>query len=71
MSATIYSEVVDINELIPTDADVKYRNSSDVERLIPWVFKHHDIAKANCTRFWPKEEPEFKDFFYHFSCYRA
>ncbi|RAK83712.1 hypothetical protein BO79DRAFT_277545, partial [Aspergillus costaricaensis CBS 115574] len=46
-------------------------DSSDVERLIPWVFKHHDIAKANCTRFWPKEESDFKDFFYHFSCYRA
>ncbi|OJZ81909.1 hypothetical protein ASPFODRAFT_84841 [Aspergillus luchuensis CBS 106.47] len=62
MSATIYSEVTDIDGLIPTDPDVKCQNSSDVERLIPWVFKHHDTAKANCTRFWPKEESEFKDF---------
>ena len=42
-----------------------------MERLIPWVFKYHDIAKAKCTRFSPKEESEFKDLFYHFSCYRA
>ncbi|RAH56790.1 hypothetical protein BO85DRAFT_488964 [Aspergillus piperis CBS 112811] len=71
MSATVYSEVTDIDGLIPTDTDIKYRNSSDVKRLIPWVFKHHDIAKANCTRFWPKEESKYRDFFYHFSCYRA
>lgn len=42
-----------------------------MEKLTPWVFKHGEFAEEMCTRYWPKHESEFKDFFGRFFCYRA
>lgn len=43
----------------------------DIERLTPWVFQHACIAKDNCTTRWPREQGEFKDFFYLLNSHRA
>lgn len=45
MSATIYYEVVDLDE------------------LIPWIFRHADIAEENHMDNWSEGDREFSEFF--------
>ncbi|KAE8154073.1 hypothetical protein BDV25DRAFT_167785 [Aspergillus avenaceus] len=70
MSATVYAEVVAIDGVIPRVVDASCEEN-DIERLLPWVYKHHAVAEGNCIRRWPMEEYLFRNFFFDWNSYRT
>ncbi|KAK2813302.1 hypothetical protein FQN50_000617 [Emmonsiellopsis sp. PD_5] len=68
-TATIHSQIVDLDELIPRAIDAE-QEDSDVEKLMPWAFRDSDIAPYNCETFWPAGQTRFKSLFCDLPSYR-
>ncbi|PWY77314.1 hypothetical protein BO94DRAFT_559178 [Aspergillus sclerotioniger CBS 115572] len=61
MSATIYSHIVDLDQLIPRMVDIDEESN---DTLTPWVFEHSRIADYESFDDRPKERTQFKDVLY-------
>ncbi|PYI11673.1 hypothetical protein BO78DRAFT_466237 [Aspergillus sclerotiicarbonarius CBS 121057] len=62
MSATIHSQVVDLDGFIPRVVSHD-REEKDMENLLPWVFQESEIVKEECLDDWPVQDSKFTFFF--------
>ncbi|GKZ49344.1 hypothetical protein AbraIFM66951_001748 [Aspergillus brasiliensis] len=62
MSIVINSEVVELDSLVPRVVDCE-REDEDVEKFIPWIFRHTDLVDWDCTQGWPKDDFLFQALF--------
>ncbi|RAL03878.1 uncharacterized protein BO80DRAFT_273401 [Aspergillus ibericus CBS 121593] len=70
MSATIHSRVVDVDRLIPRVVSHD-REERDVENLLPWIFKHTEIAEEEYLEDWPDGSNRLTFFFNELVSYYA
>ncbi|PGH13514.1 hypothetical protein AJ79_03645 [Helicocarpus griseus UAMH5409] len=69
MSVTVNSRIGQLEELFPRNQVDLEREDGDVERLIPWIFRHADTAGEDCMDHWPDDEDVFSLLFDYLSVY--
>ncbi|GLA65550.1 hypothetical protein AtubIFM54640_007733 [Aspergillus tubingensis] len=70
MSATVQTRVVDLDQLLPRILSQDLEEEKDIENLIPWVYRHSNIADEDDQYDWPSEDSKFKLLFEEFSHYQ-